>query len=264
MAEDGNATPTVGVLAAEEGVPDGVSGPAAAVTAAEASQSAVPALLGADLDVVVAVGEADVCALARHRPSVPVIPVAAGPGLPSVPREAVASALERFGSDDWATVAQPLLSVGPDGDDSAETALFDAALVTAEPARISEYTLSAGGETVGTVRADGLVAATPAGTRGYAETVGTPVVEPGLDVLAVAPIAPFETDPDTWLLSDDDLSVTVERDETPVTVLADDRTVAEVGVEATVRITRNGALRTVRVPESTSPFAPDGGELEKH
>ncbi|WP_394351524.1 hypothetical protein [Halobacterium bonnevillei] len=52
-------------------------------------------------------------------------------------------------------------------------------MVTAEPARISEYAVETGTERVDEVRADGVVAATPAGSHGYARDADGPLLSRG-------------------------------------------------------------------------------------
>lgn len=250
--------PTVAVVGDDDGVARTVEETVGTPVATD-----VDSAVAAEPAVTVAVGEAAMGRLARRRPGGPVLPVAAGGGLRSVPPAAVGRALDRYGSDAWRTETHPLVSVAVDGD-VRESALLDATLVTAEPARISEFTVTSGGESVARVRADGVVAATPAGTGGYARAVGVPTIPPGLGVLAVAPIAPFTTDPGAWILPDEGLAITVQRDEEAIAVLADDRTVAEGAAGTTVRIDRDGTVQTVVVPESASPFGDDGAELEKH
>jgi NAD+ kinase len=112
-------------------------------------------------------------------------------------------------------------------------------------------------------RADGIVAATPAGTVGYARDAGAPVISPGSSVLALVAIAPFATTLDHWVVPAEDVCITVERDDAVVDVLADDRTVGHANVGEQVQLSTDGSVRTVRVPESTSPFARRGAELEK-
>lgn len=219
-------------------------------------------VLATSPDAVVAVGEAGLLALARCRPAAPILPVAAGAGVRSVPRESVDDALSRLVAGDWTTVCQPLLSVGG-ADTQRSLALMDAMAVTAEPAHISEYTLTAGGEQVARFRADGIVVATPAGTRGYARAAGAPVVQPGLDVLVAVPIAPFATSLDHWVVADDEVTVTVERNESAVDVLADDRAIGVATLDDVVSIRADGAIETIRVPEGQSPFVEPGTELEK-
>lgn len=260
--DEGGAVTQVGVVG-DDAVAPTVAEVASAVTAAGGTVVADTreGALDADPDVVVTVGEPSLLGLARSRPDVPLLPVAAGSGVRSVPSDRLPAAISRLRSGDWTTATHPLLSVTA-GDERA-LALLDATAVTAEPADISEYTVGTDDETVARFRADGVVVATPAGTGGYARAAGAPVVAPETDVLAVVPIAPFATSTDHWIVPATEVTVTVERDEADVEIVADGRSVALATVGDPVRFARSGSVRTVVVPEGRSPYAAGDAELEK-
>jgi NAD+ kinase len=91
-------------------------------------------------------------------------------------------------------------------------ALRDVALVTAAPASISEYAVVAGETTVASVRADGVVVATPLGSDGYAAAAGGAVLEVGTG-LTVVPISPFSTASVAHVVDQArGISISVERD----------------------------------------------------
>ncbi|MFU8866842.1 ATP-NAD kinase [Natronococcus sp.] len=203
------------------------------------------AALSADVSVLVAVGERALSALARESPDVPVLPVGEGVGLESVAAESVADALEAVLSDTARVRSHPVFEVALEGE--RYRGLFDAALVTAEPAKISEYSVRSGGELVGSFRADGVVAATPAGTHGYASAVDAPELSPALEAVAVAPIAPFATRTRQWVLPPE-LELRVERDEGSVALVVDDRSVRSVPVDSPVRLVFEDELRTLVSP----------------
>ncbi|ADB59984.1 sugar kinase-like protein [Haloterrigena turkmenica DSM 5511] len=140
-----------------------------------------------------------------------------------------------------------------DGDAGADAvrdrALFDVTLVTDEPARISEYGVASRGDSVATFRADGVVVATAAGSHGYAGAVDAPHLSRAVDAVAVAPVAPFVTDTRRWVLPDDRLELTVERDEGPIALVADGRRVTSVGVDARIAVSVADALETLSVPD---------------
>jgi len=225
--------------------------------------------IGGDRDLgdghraVVAAGEAALVDLARRDVDPPVLPVDAGQGVRSVAREDVAAALGRVLEGTYDTDAHPVVSAtsaGTEGDADTGTdaghgvsALFDVALMAAEPARISEFAVRCRGELVGRFRADGVVASTPAGSPGYNRAADGSVVAPETGVVAVVPVAPFATDADDWVLPVDEVTLSVERDETPVELLADGRTERTVAADDSVSLSRAGAVRTVVVPES-GPF----------
>ena len=218
-------------------------------------------VLDASVDAVVALGESAVLTLARQRPPVPMLPVDAGTGVRSVPRARLGDAATRFRAGDWATERHPLVTV--DGGTRDRLAFMDAMLTTAEPAHISEFTVRAGVERVARFRADGIVAATPAGTGGYAHAAGAPVIPPGPSVLALVPVAPFATTLDHWVVPADSVTITVEREDATVEVLADDRTVGHAGVDTPVELAADGGVDLIRVAEGQSPFDRRGAELEK-
>lgn len=241
--------PVVGVVGADT---DAV---VAAVEAAGGSPTVGPArTVVDDSDALVAVGESALLAVARASPSVPVLPVAAGRGVESVPREAVDEAAEALLAEEFERAAHPLLDVSV-ADSTRARALLDVMLVSAEPAQISEYSVESGDRRVARFRADGVVLATPAGSSGYASSAGGPVLSPRTDAAAVVPVAPFETDIDHWVVPTDQLRVAVERDETAVHLLADDRVVGPVDPDEPVSVTADGTLSIAVVAASRSPYA---------
>ncbi|WP_415382725.1 ATP-NAD kinase [Halosimplex sp. TS25] len=242
--------PVVGVVGGDT---DGV---VAAVEAAGGTPVVGPARsVVDDSEVLVAVGEPALLALARATPSVPVLPVAAGRGVRSVPPGAVDEAVAALLVDDFERTSHPVVDVRV-GDGTRARALLDVMLVSAEPAQISEYAVDSGDHRVARFRADGVVVATPAGSSGYASAAGGPVLAPGSDAAAVVPVAPFETDIGHWVVPTDDLGVTVERDETAVHLLADDRVVGQVDPAEPVTASPAASLVVAVVEASRSPYAP--------
>jgi NAD+ kinase len=105
---------------------------------------------------------------------------------------------------------------------------------------------------VASVRADGVVVATPVGSDGYAAAAGGPVLDAGTGV-AVVPIAPFSTAATTHVADPGDgLAVSVER-RGEVAVYLDGVRRGAVDVDADLRIDRDGTL-DVLVPTGTEKF----------
>lgn len=214
------------------------------------SGSAAEVLAG-DPDVVVADGDDALVDLVREGVDGPVIPVATGPGIRSVPEERLATVLERFVGGDVERRSYQLLEVAtPDG---TVEVLFDVLLVAAEPARISEYAVHWTDQQVARFRADGVLASTPAGSAGYNARADGPIIAPGTGVVAVVPIAPFTTDSDRWILPPDGISLTIEREEPSIDVVADGRVVAGLSNGDTIALSTGGDFETVVTPES-EPF----------
>jgi NAD+ kinase len=256
MTDEGGVTPTAGVVGDAGRVTDALS--AAGLDPVEGETDAV---LASDPSVAVAVGERALATIARRNHSVPILPVGAGRGVRSVPPGAVEAAAERLAAGDLRVETHPVLGLEWPG--GRADAFLDAMLVTAEPADISEFAVRADGEHVARFRADGVVVATPAGSPGYARTAGGPVASPGLEVLVVVPVAPFATTLDHWVVPLGDVTITVERDEAPVEMLADDRSVGAAPVGDPVRLVPTGQVTLVRLPAGLSPFGRRDAELEK-
>ena len=70
----------------------------------------------------------------------------------------------------------------------------------------------------------------------------------------VAPVAPFQTNHDHWVLSLDSLSVTVERDDATVALFVDGDRAATVARGESVTLSRAGRLRVAVVDESRSRY----------
>lgn len=246
-----------------EGPAVGIVGPADAAVERAVREAGGDPIPGAAADVtaatgvefVVAVGEPALLAVARATPDVPVVPVDAGRGVRSVPgeAEAIASALAALLAGEYTCEAHPILETRV-GDRTTALALEDAMLASAEPAQISEYTVRAGDEPVARFRADGVVLATPAGSSGYARATGGPVVPPGADVLSVVPVSPFSTDVDHWVVPLGDVTVSVERDETDIHLVADDRVVGLVDRATPAEVSPAGTLTVAVVDASRSCF----------
>ncbi|UPV99505.1 ATP-NAD kinase [Halorussus gelatinilyticus] len=211
-------------------------------------------VLAADPAAVVAVGETALLSLVRERVGVPVLPIDAGPGYGDVEREDAAVAVEALLADEFETVRRTVLSVSVGGE-RVGPAMADVTLVTTEPAHISEYAVRSRGELVSRFRADGVVVSTPTGSHGYGRNAGGPILEPGTGVVGVVPVAPFAVNVDQWVVSAErPVELTVERDESEVSLSLDDRQVRAVPPHTTVEVVADGGVELVRVPASRAFF----------
>lgn len=178
------------------------------------------AVLAESPPVVAAIGRRAVSALVDADVAVPVLPVDVDEGFESVSvdraPEVVAAGLE----EGFSTRSLPVIEASVEGERLGRGAL-DAMLVTAEPARISEFSVeTAGGDD--RFRADGVVVATPAGSAGYTRALGGPVLDPAAWSLAVVPVAAFAVRPTVRVASaDTGVAVTVVRDEGDIGLLVD-------------------------------------------
>lgn len=212
------------------------------------------AVAAADATVLVAPGERALTGLVRRGADGPILPIGSVAGVGAVAAENGPAALETLLASGATKCRRPLLTAEI-GDDRRFRGLFDVSLVTDEPATISEYGVHARGKRVSQFRADGVVAATPAGSHGYAGVAaGGPRLSADVDGVAVVPIAPFVMRARHWVLPPDRLSLSVERDEADVTLCLDDRAVESIGSGTTVSIDATETVETLVVAESRPEF----------
>lgn len=209
---------------------------------------AADALVTSDADLIVAAGETAVADVVAAGPTVPILPVEAGAGIRAVPRDRVADLADDIAAGEWTTERHRPFAVTVDGD-AVGTMTFDLTLLTAEAARISEYSVVVDGERLDNARADGVVVATAAGSTDYARRVEAPILAPGTGI-AVAWIAPFRSDPDRWVVSPSTLALHVERDETAVDLHVDGRRARTIGPDDAVSLSAGDPFRVAVVPAS--------------
>lgn len=253
MNEASDGAPVLGLVGDE----DGAVAEACREVGIDHVAGTPESVLGADPSGVVAVGEVAVRSVAIADPAVPLLPVDAGRGLRSVPVGDVAAALGTLREGEVAVEDHPVLTVEVAGE-TLHRALFDVMVVTAAPAHISEYRVTHDGEVVARFRADGVVAAPPAGTPGYASAAGSPVVPAGPRVCTVVPIAPFATTLADWVLPIETLGLEVLRETADVDLVVDGERVCGLGVDTPVTLATETTVACYRVPAGRSPFAGRG------
>jgi NAD+ kinase len=204
-----------------------------------------------DPDVVVTVGDAAIRSAVADPPAAPLLPTTPDGGRHAVARDALDAAVAAVVAGDHRVATHPVLGLSHDGDAVAR-AIRDVTLVTDGPASISEYALTVGDDRLGSVRADGIVVATPLGSDGYAAAAGGAVLEAGAGI-AVVPVAPFSTAATTRVVDPGaPLTCSVER-EGAVALVADGVRRGVVDRGADLRIERAGSLDVV-TPTRTENF----------
>lgn len=209
----------------------------------------------AEADLVVVTGEAGLLSLVHTGVETPILPVDAAKSIESVPAAALGQAIEAIVTGEYSIRSIPGIDVRVDGD--RYRALMDVMAVTSEAAKISEYQIARIDEerpiVLDQIRADGVVAAAPAGTPGYATAAGGPVLDPSLRAMEVVPVGPFRIEHTHWVL-ELPISIRVVREEVPVSLQVDDRQVRTLEAGTAVEISWGPPIDIVTTPASRDGF----------
>jgi NAD+ kinase len=125
--------------------------------------------------------------------------------LAAVERDELEMGLKRAFAGEFRIVALPGLEMsGPGSAGPSPPALNDITFARSPQKPVAELAYSLGGEEVGHVRCDGLVAATPAGSTGYNLANAGPVMAWGVEGFAVSFIAPHTLTARALVVAPDD------------------------------------------------------------
>jgi NAD+ kinase len=169
--------------------------------------------------------------------------------LAAVERDDLESGLERAFAGSFEVVSLP----GLEADGGAAPALNDITFSRRPEGAVAELAYRLGGEEIGHVRCDGLVAATPAGSTGYNLANGGPVLAWGVEGFAVSFIAPHTLTARALVVAPDDvLHVRNVGGRDPVEVVFDGRPEKELGVGEQVEVRfRDGVGRLAQLDGTT-------------
>lgn len=121
-----------------------------------------------------------------------------------------------------------LPAIEVDGPAGAHTALNDLSLHRKVGGRVAELAYAVGSEEIGSVRCDGLVVATPAGSTGYNLANGGPVMAWGVEGMAVSFIAPHSLSARALVIAPDDVLMLHNSSRETLAVSVDGRPVGEI------------------------------------
>ena len=125
------------------------------------------------------------------------------------------------------------------------TAINDVAIHRKVGERVAELAYALDGEEAGSVRCDGLVVATPAGSTGYNLANGGPVMAWGVEGFVVSFIAPHSMSARALVVAPDDRLTVFNRSHEPLDVAVDGRPVGEINAEATIGVRFAGEVGTL-------------------
>jgi NAD+ kinase len=170
--------------------------------------------------------------------------------LAAAEREELETALQRAFTGEFQVMTLPGLA--PEIDTAMPIALNDVSFIRKPHGRVAELSYRLGGQEVGHVRCDGLVAATPAGSTGYNLANQGPILAWGVKGYVVSFIAPHTLTARALVVAPDDiLNVANATGRDPVDVVLDGEPVDELasGEELAVRF-REGMGHLAQLPGS--------------
>ncbi len=123
---------------------------------------------------------------------VPVLPVRAGllGFLTEIDKADLEDGIEKLLSKKYIVDERMRISSKIDGTKLPD-ALNEVVIHTSQVAKLRHFTIKVDGQLMTTMRADGVIFATPTGSTSYALSVGAPILDPRLEALLIAPIAPL-------------------------------------------------------------------------
>jgi NAD+ kinase len=151
--------------------------------------------------------------------------------LATVEPQDIEDGIRRALSGDFELLRLPAIELGsPDGGSviGRQTAINDVAIHRKVGERVAELAYALDGEEAGSVRCDGLVVATPAGSTGYNLANGGPVMAWGVEGFVVSFIAPHSMSARALVVAPDDRMTIYNRSREPLDVAVDGRPAGEI------------------------------------
>jgi NAD+ kinase len=99
--------------------------------------------------------------------------------------------LERLLKEDFSVETRSKIRVDVDGRRYADCT-NEAVIHTAKVATMRHFWIHKDGNLASDIRADGIIVSTSTGSTCYAMSVGGPILDPNIDAMVIAPIAPFK------------------------------------------------------------------------
>jgi NAD+ kinase len=150
-------------------------------------------------DLLIAFGGDGTFLSVLNRSSVPLLPVGAGTvaflaEVEGKPTAALDRALDRLVAGDF-FVEERMKLASKLADRALPDATNEVVLHTSQVAKMRLFEISVDHRPVGRVRADGVIVATPTGSTAYSLSALGPIIDPGIEAISVASLAPFQASP---------------------------------------------------------------------
>jgi NAD+ kinase len=178
--------------------------------------------------------------------------------LATVEQSDLEEGIRRALSRDFDVLRLPAIVLGgeidgaPRADGAPATAINDVAIHRKVGERVAEIAYALEGEEVGSVRCDGLVVATPAGSTGYNLANGGPVMAWGVKGFVVSFIAPHSLTARALVVAPHDVLTIHNRSHEPLDLALDGRPSGEIPAGETIQARFvNDVGRIAQVPGTT-------------
>jgi NAD+ kinase len=170
--------------------------------------------------------------------------------LATVEPEDIEDGIRRAFAGDFELLRLPGIVLELDG--SRHTAINDVAIHRKVGERVAELAYALDSEEAGSVRCDGLVVATPAGSTGYNLANGGPVMAWGVEGFVVSFIAPHSMSARALVVAPEDRLTVYNRSREPLDVAVDGRPVGEIAPGGTTAASFHSKVGTLAQLPGTS------------
>jgi len=190
-----------------------------------------------DVDAIITIGgDGTVLYTIQNIPKqVPILSVRAGllGFLTEIDKRDLEDGIERLIAGKYQVEEKMRISSKVDGKKLPD-ALNEVVIHTSQIAKLRQFNVKVDGQLAARIRSDGLIFATPTGSTSYALSVGAPIIDPRLEAIVIAPIAPLWLAAKTTVVpATSTITVTLEVPR-PCTIVADGR--EEVTIEGGERL----------------------------
>ncbi len=152
------------------------------------------------------------------------------------------SKLENLIIGDYNTESRMLLECEihkSNGESIVLTALNDIAITHGFSYNINDFTVTANGTVVSSLRADGLIFSTPTGATAYSLSAGGPLIDPTIDCIEFTQICPHSLSARTMIFSPDKILEVTFTAQGSVGICADGHSPIEITSDDKIRIKRS-------------------------
>lgn len=121
-----------------------------------------------------------------------------------------------------------------------ETATNEIAIMSAKPAKIIQFEVYVEDCLLDSMRADGVIFATPTGSTAYAMSAGGPIISPRVNAIVIVPVAPFKLSSRPWVIpSDSEITIRLSAPKKEAVIAIDGQTSYRIRPDDIVKLKRS-------------------------